>query len=154
MKWFPALLLSFFLAACSPAKGTESTSPYHVEITADADRISPGGIVTVVGTCAGAYENPRYYITVTDSAPAASGFEYVLNPDNSVFRSEGSSAVLELASAEIRMSVLTAVFRGRAAGAANVTFGVNGQIGERDSTGHWRFEYISRVSGPMKIAVG
>jgi hypothetical protein len=154
MKRFPVAGLVFFLVACGSARSTESASPYRVEISADADRIAAGKTVTVTGTIVGAYENPTYYIEVADLAPQASEMEIQLGPDNGIIETNGESAVLELVSATIRRGELTAEFRGKGTGAATVTIGVNGEVGERDPQGKWYFNYISRFSEPRKISVG
>jgi len=153
MKWYLAIVFPILLGGCSKPTPTQSTSPYHMEISAGADTIAIGATVEVVGTIVGAYGNPMYYINITDTAPAASELRYSLSGDAAIVETVGTSAVLKLDSVSRRMDTLTVTFRGLAAGSAGIVIGVNGEILETDSSGRSFFNYITRYSPVVTITV-
>ena len=128
-------------------------SMYRIEISADSNRLAAGGTVRVEGTIVGAFGNPKYYITVTDQTASASDWKITLLPDNTIEKTQGESAVLELVSTKIIANTLILNFRGRAAGSAAVVIGVVGEIGETDSSGKWFFNYTSRFSESLILQV-
>jgi hypothetical protein len=153
MKWAYAILFPILLAGCAQPTAVQQESIYRVEISASADRLAAGETVTVTGTIVGAYENPRYYITVTDQTASASVWKITLHPGNVIAESTGESAILELVSTKMIADTLTVVFRGRAAGSAAVEIGVVGKIGKMDASGRWQYDYTSRYSDPVTLSV-
>ncbi|GEM_PF-3776626 len=146
MKLAYAILFPLLLAGCSQPTPAKSAALYRVDISASADRLVAGETVTLTGTIVGAFNKPRYYITVTDQSPSASVWKITLLPGNVIGESSGVSAVLELVSTNLIADTLTAVFRGRAAGSAAVVIGVVGEIGRMDNSGRWQYEISSRYS--------
>jgi hypothetical protein len=151
LKWL--ILFPVLLAGCAQPTAAKLESLYRMEISADSNRLTVGGTVRVEGTIFGAFGNPKYFITVTDQTASASDWKITLLPDNTIEKTQGESAILELASTKIIANTLIIVFRGRSAGSAAVVIGVNGEIGEMDSSGNRFFNYSSRYSESLNLEV-
>jgi hypothetical protein len=145
--------MGVLLAGCAQPTAAAQESIYRVEISASAARLAAGETVTVTGTIVGGYEDPRYYVTVTDQSGSDSVLKITLLPGNTTDSVTGSSAVLELVSTKMIADTLTVVFRGRAAGSASVEIGVVGKIGKMDASGRWQYDYASRYSDPVTLSV-
>ncbi len=83
----------------------------------------------------------------TISLPPASDWKITLLPDNTIEKTQGESAVLELVSTKIIADKLIIVFRGSSAGSAAVVIGVVGEIGESSNDGHFIFTQHLKILG-------
>ncbi len=136
----------------TPISLPEETN-YKVSIHADTRTLKVGENITLTGTTVGSFGNPLYSIKVQDQAIPQSVLQVRLTRSNEVREKEGTSNVLTLVSTSIDSNQVTMVFQGRGPGIAEVSFSINGEIGEVDGSGPWWFNYVTKFSEDLAITV-
>ena len=126
---------------------------YHVDIHAGTRTLKVGETVTITGTIVGGFGNPLYQIKVKDQGTPQSVLSVSLTPSNEVREKSGVSNILTLVSTKVASNQVTTVFQGRGPGVAEVSISVNGEIGETDDSGHWRFNYVTKFSEGLTITI-
>jgi hypothetical protein len=149
--------LPFLLSACSlaqnPSASATPTPARRVDISAGADTLQAGELAAFTGTIIGSFGNPQYYVLIEDTSDPPSALRIILTPGNVVREISGASSILELVSTDVETGLVSAVFRARAAGTAEVVIAVNGEIVESDGSGRFWFNYISVFSEGAAVTV-
>ena len=163
-KFVFLLVLSLLLVACSlpQSTGVVATSApislskeasYHVDICTGTRTLKVGETVTITGTIVGGLGNPLYSIKLKDQGTSQSALLVTLTPNNEVREKGGASNILTLVSTNVASNQVTTLFQGHSPGVTEVSMSVNGEIGEADDSGHWRFNYVTKFSEGLTITI-